>query len=76
MKVVIYTSPECEHCKAAKEFLKENDIAFEEKDVLRNRDNANEMIAKSGKKIIPVIDVDGSIVAGFDQERLEELLGL
>ncbi|NCB24978.1 MAG: NrdH-redoxin [Bacteroidia bacterium] len=76
MKVTIYTSPECEHCKAAKEFLRENNVSFDEKDVLRNRDNASEMIAKSGKRIIPVIDVDGSIVAGFDQDKLEELLGL
>lgn len=76
MNVLIYSSPECEHCLAAKEFLKENHIAFEDKDVLRNRDNANEMIAKSGKKVIPVIDVDGTIVVGFDQDKLEELLGL
>ncbi|NTV90841.1 MAG: NrdH-redoxin [Clostridiales bacterium] len=76
MNVTIYTMPECEHCKEAKEYLKANDIEYIEKDVFRNKENAREMIEKSGRKVIPVIDIDGNIVVGFEQDQIEQLLGI
>ncbi len=74
--VKVYTTPTCPWCMRVKQFLKENNIAFEDIDVSRNRAAAEEMIMKSGQMGVPVIDVDGEIIIGFDKERLEKVLGL
>ena len=65
--VKIYTTPACVYCKMAKEFFKEHDIAYEEKDVSADKAVLDEMIQKSGQMGTPVIDVDGKIVVGFDE---------
>ena len=72
--VKIYTTPTCVYCKSAKEFLRKNKIKFEEIDVSKNQKSAKEMIEKSGQLGVPVIDISGQIIIGFDQEKLEELL--
>ena len=63
-------------CKAAKEFLKANGFAYTERNVSEDRQAAKDLIVKTGQKKLPTIDVDGALVIGFDQEKLEELLGL
>ncbi len=73
-KVTVYSTPTCPHCVHAKEFLKENDVDFEDIDVSADRDKAKEMVEKSGQMGVPVIDVDGKIVVGFDQAKLQELI--
>lgn len=73
-KVVIYTTPSCQYCQAAKEFFKENNVAFEEYNVQSDVDKRQEMIEKSGQMGVPVIFVDEEMVIGFDQDRLAELL--
>lgn len=75
-KVKIYTTPTCPWCKAAKEFMKENKISFQEIDVSKNQKAAREMIEKSGQMGVPVLDVNGKIIVGFDQEKIEELLDI
>ena len=75
-KVIIYTTPTCVYCKMAKEFFKENNIDYEEKDVLVDQKAAEEMIHKSGQIGVPVIDVDGQIVIGFDKKTLSEILNI
>ena len=74
--VTIYSTPTCHYCHAAKDFFKENNIAFTDKDVLADRAAGQEAIKKSGQMGVPVIDVDGEIVIGFDEEKLRELLGV
>jgi glutaredoxin 3 len=76
MKVTVYTTNSCPNCVAAKEFLKANSVEFTEKNVEQDRQAAKEMIIRSGQRTVPVIDIDGAIVRGFDQDKLEELLGL
>ncbi|MEK7212624.1 MAG: glutaredoxin domain-containing protein [Patescibacteria group bacterium] len=73
-KVIIYTTPSCVYCNMAKAFFKQNDIAYEEKDVAVDQAAVEEMIKKSGQLGVPVIDVDGEIVIGFDKPRLTQLL--
>lgn len=73
-KVTIYTTPTCVYCKMSKAFFKEHNIAYEEKDVLSDIKAREEMVQKSGQLGVPVIDIDGQIVIGFDQETLKELL--
>jgi glutaredoxin 3 len=76
MNITVYTTPGCQWCKAAKEYLKLNDISFAEQDVSKDKNVAMEMIKKSGQRAVPVIDIDGNIVVGFDQESIDKILGL
>lgn len=75
-KVTIYTTPTCVYCRAAKEFFKENNVAYEEKNVAEDEQAREDMIVKSEQMGVPVIDVDGTIVIGFDRQKLSELLSL
>ncbi|MCM8799429.1 MAG: glutaredoxin family protein [Candidatus Omnitrophica bacterium] len=75
-KVKIYSTPTCPWCQRAKQFLKENNIEFEEFDVSKDQEKAEEMIRISGQMGVPVLDIEGEIVVGFDRERIKELLGL
>ena len=75
-KVTIYSTPTCVYCKMAKGFFSDNKVAFEEKDVALDMQAREEMVKKSGQFGVPVIDIDGNIVVGFDKARLSELLGV
>ncbi|MBI3589681.1 MAG: glutaredoxin family protein [Candidatus Liptonbacteria bacterium] len=75
-KVIIYSTPTCVYCKMAKALFKEKGVEFEEKDVATNLEARKEMVDKSGQLGVPVIDVGGKIVVGFDKRYLMELLGL
>lgn len=72
--VKIYTTPSCVYCKMAKEFFKNNNIAYEEKNVAQDAAARDEMIQKSGQLGVPVIEVAGKIIIGFDQPELKEAL--
>ena len=74
--VVMYTTPMCVYCKVAKEFFQEHNVQYEEKDVVQDEQAREDMIQKSGQLGVPVIDIDGEIVIGFDKARLSELLGI
>ncbi len=75
-KVTIYTAVWCPWCKRTKEWLKANNIPYDEKDVEADPKNAEEMVQKSGQTGIPVTDVDGQIVVGFDVPALKKVLGV
>ena len=75
-KVKIYSTPACPFCMMAKKFLKENNIDFEDIDVSTNQAKAQEMVQKSGQMAVPVIDIDGEIIVGFDKEKIRKALGL
>ena len=74
MSVIIYSTATCGFCIRAKEFLKEHKIKFTNKDVGADQVAAQEMIKKSGSMSVPVIDIDGKIVVGFNERKLKELL--
>ena len=76
MNVTIYTTESCPWCKKTKEFFREHKIKFNEKDVGRDSKAAKEMIQKSRQQGVPVIDVDGEIVIGFNEEKLRGVLKL
>lgn len=73
-KVTIYTTPACVYCKMTKAFFKEHNVNYEEKDVSTDAVARDEMIAKSNQMGVPVIDIDGELIVGFDKERLSALL--
>ncbi|MDD2913220.1 MAG: glutaredoxin family protein [Candidatus Pacebacteria bacterium] len=75
-KILVYTTPVCPYCVTVKNFLKDNNIEFEEIDVSADEKAAEEMISKSGQMGVPVLDIGGEIVIGFDKEKISQLLGL
>lgn len=75
-KVTIYTTPTCAYCKMTKAFFKEHDVVYEEKDVAADHAAAKEAMEKSGQMSVPIIDIDGTIVVGFDKAHLSQLLGI
>lgn len=76
MNVKIYTTPGCVYCKMTKGFFAQHNIKYDEYDVSLDEKAREEMVEKSGQFGVPVIDIDGKIVVGFDKARLSELLGL
>lgn len=74
--VTIYSTPICHFCHAAKEFFKENNIAFTDHDVSADAEKRAEMIKKSGQMGVPVIFIDNDIIIGFDESKLRTLLGV
>lgn len=74
--VTIYTTPYCAFCKMTKAFFKEKNVQYQEKDVMTDVVAREEMIKKSGQLGVPVIDIDGQLVIGFDKPKLSQLLGL
>lgn len=75
-KVIIYTTPTCGFCHLAKSYFKENNIAFEEKDVAVDLAAREEMIKMTQQSGVPVINIDGHPVIGFDQPTIAQLLGI
>jgi glutaredoxin-like YruB-family protein len=76
MSIIIYSTPTCGHCRRAKEWFKEKNIIYEEVDVSRDRTKAEEMIQKSGQSTVPVIEIDGKILVGFDAGEISKELGI
>ena len=75
-KVRVFSTPSCPYCFTLKEFLKENNIQFEDIDVSVDQQSLTEMVNKSGQMGIPVAEIDGEIVVGFDKERISRLLNI
>ena len=74
--VVVYSTPTCPFCVRAKQYLKDNNIQFADIDVSENEEKAQEMIKKSGQMGVPVIEIDGQFIVGFDKEKIKESLGI
>jgi len=75
-KVVIYSTPTCPYCVRAKQFLKDNNITYEDIDVSADSAKAEEMVKRTGQMGVPVIYIDDDIIIGFDKAAIKEALGL
>ena len=75
-KVTIYTTPSCVYCKMTKEFFAKNGVQYEEKNVATDLKAREDMLEKSQQLGVPVIEVDDTIIVGFDQKNLEKALGI
>jgi glutaredoxin 3 len=76
MTVKVYSTTMCPYCVMAKDFLKKNKVKFEDINVETNEDAASEMIEKSGQTGVPVLDIDGTVIIGFDVEKIKKALKL
>lgn len=74
--ILIYTTPTCIWCAKTKEFLRQHKVSYREINVAGDTKAAHEMIQKSGQMGVPVVDIDGNIIVGFDEARLKKLLGI
>ncbi|KKS82168.1 MAG: Glutaredoxin-like protein, YruB-family [Candidatus Wolfebacteria bacterium GW2011_GWC1_43_10] len=73
--IKIYSTTHCPYCKMAKDYFTKNSVAFEEYNVENDEKALEEMVKKSGQMGVPVIDIDGVIVVGFDRHAIEHALG-
>ena len=74
MKVKVYSTPSCSYCVMAKQYLASKNIAYEDKDVSRDREAAVEMVNKSGQRGVPVLEINGKIIVGFDRNAIDRSL--
>ena len=74
--VTIYTTPTCVYCKAAKALFQEKNVQYTEKDVATDEKARDEMIQRSGQMGVPIIDIDGKLIIGFDKPKISELLDI
>jgi len=76
MTVKVFTTPVCPYCYTLKEFLKEKGVAFEDIDVSKDEKGREYLIQKSGQMGVPIVEIDGQIVIGFDREKIVKLLDI
>ncbi|MFP4400539.1 MAG: glutaredoxin family protein [Candidatus Woesearchaeota archaeon] len=74
MKVILYTAPACPFCIIVKKFLERNEISFIAKDISKDKKAKEEMKNISGQENVPVTDVDGNIIIGYNIQKLKEAL--
>ena len=73
-KITVYSTPGCPYCIRLKDYLKQKGLDFTGIDVSVNQAELDKMVSISGQMGVPVIDVDGKILVGFDKEKIEKLL--
>ena len=74
--ITIYSTPTCVYCKTLKEYLTSKNIPYVEIDVSENEKELEKMVAISGQMGVPVVEIDGEVVIGFDKQRIDEILKL
>ncbi len=72
--VTVYTTPSCPWCTTLKTYLRKNGVRFTDIDVSRDQNAAQDMIRKSGQQGVPQTDINGEMIIGFDQKRINQLL--
>jgi len=72
--VKIYSTPTCVYCKTLKGYFKKHNIEFEDIDVSKDEKQLQEMIKSSGQMGVPVVDIDGEVITGFDKVKIDKLL--
>ena len=75
-KVTVYSTPTCVYCVTLKKFLEEKGVEYKEIDVSADDAAAKEMVEKSGQMGVPVVDIDGEVIVGFDRDKISSKLGL
>ena len=73
-KVKVYSTSTCPYCTMVKDFLKEQNIEFESIDVGTDQEAAKEMVKKSGQMGVPVVEIDGEVIVGFDKVAIMNAL--
>lgn len=72
--ITIYSTPTCVYCKGLKQYLTDHHFEYKEIDVSENEQELEKMVAISGQMGVPVVEIDGNVVIGFDKERIDQIL--
>jgi glutaredoxin-like YruB-family protein len=75
-EVKVYSTPACPYCKMVKKFLEDNSIPYNDLNVAEDKAALEDIVSRSGQMGVPVIDIDGELVIGYNQVQLKEKLGL
>ena len=75
-RVIVFSTPTCTYCNMAKKYFRQNKVRFRDVDVSRDQAAARDMVRRSGQMGVPVIDIGGKIIVGFDKPKINQLLGL
>ena len=75
-RVILFTTPTCSFCSMTKKYFRDKGVKFKEVDVSRDAAAARDMVRRSGQMGVPVIDINGKIVVGFDRPKIEQYLGI
>lgn len=72
--IKVYTTNSCPWCVKAKQYLKSKNITFEELNVQTDMTAREEMVSKSRQLGVPVLDIDGTVIIGFDKSAIDSAL--
>lgn len=72
--VTVYSTQSCPWCVKLKDYLKEKNVEFDDIDVGADQEKAKEMVEKSGQMGVPVADINGTIIVGFDKDAVDKAL--
>ncbi len=75
-RVIVFSTPTCSYCNSAKRYFREKGIQFRDVDVSRDGAAARDMVRRSGQMGVPVIDIGGKIIVGFDRPKIDRYLGI
>jgi len=75
-RVIVFSTPTCTYCNLAKKYFREKGIRFKDVDVSRDAAAARDMVRRSGQQGVPVIDIGGKIIVGFDKTKINKYLGI
>lgn len=72
--ITVYSTPTCAFCYALKEYLRDKKVDFTEKDISSDKKSQEWVLNHTGQLAVPVSDIDGNVVIGFDRPKIEALL--
>lgn len=75
-RVIVFTTPTCPHCTHAKRYLRKINVPFRDVDVSRDKAAAKDMVRRSGQQGVPVVDIGGKVIVGFNRRKIDQQLGL
>jgi len=74
MAITVYSTPSCSYCRLAKDYFRKHRISFRDYNVASDKAKADEMVRKSGQMGVPVLDINGRILVGFNPAEIEKAL--
>ncbi len=73
-QVIVYSTKTCPYCVMAKRYLSEKGVKYADFDVGADQAKALEMVTKTGQMGVPVLDINGSVIVGFDRMAIDAAL--
>ncbi len=72
--IKIYSTPACMYCNILKSFLEQNNKKYEDINIAEDKEAAKYIAEKTGQLGVPVSEIDGQFIIGFDQTKIAEIL--